>query len=906
MSMLLKRSITPGSRQAPDPFDQFLESHFYYRKHTARDASCLFRVIAEQMYDTQLLHYEVRLECVRFMTRKRRIFEQHVQGDFDSYLQDMAKPKTYGTMLELRAACCMYHRNVVFFEPFNLGSLVTFNKSYPDKFQVFYTNEFHFDSVYKLSDIQDEAICQAISFKLLYKMLFKLPDVNYAVEAMLNPHTFDWGNCQVEMGTRGYMKSIYCRDGRTFHLDMPEDTQCILEDYKQCNFHNTNVQNKDNTPAAAASSSLLSNSHAFDMATNNLITIRKSLELTFVCPNRLNSCVRQLLDDGITPFPYKVAKALDSYIYRNIEFDSWNDMRKEAKRYNVYVNDYNFKTGAKCHVELLIDDDRKMYTCHIQKIYTNKNFCIVHVEKFGKQILVPYVSLHPLPPDEFQPWSVPNRYRRQAHGMHINNKNMPKNMSNMTKFKKTKLYDINYFGASNCEVMQYMQLENYFGSHPLYNEQLSNSAQHGSERVDQAVQREQHAQVFLQQSPAPPPSQSMEAETAAVLTHLQHQQQQPGAAQLAMAGSMGHGQLTTPWLGTPLPLHHLPEAYQAGVYPGLPPPQPSSDGMFMHFGGYAQPMAQQLPPVPLQSPLPLPSFATTPYMVGPTQQSPPLPPLMLPPLNCSNSNSNSCSTSSVSRTIATRYSEAQLESRRAALHSNAEDLQSDLVALHYYKMGHNVHTRMSQIQAAPNPNPNEHLRMYGNGINHNQSNNQIHCNTDQLQVAPQKQRNNESLALVANSSSTPPPSPEAAVAVSSTEPATEKKVRTRPKRGNNCNKMRSEVRPEQLPDLGNDQQQLSHAIMLPTPTPSPNTQGNKFNFYPTPPAASQQQQAQTLPNAPMPPSMFFNPYAWPPGAANMVGMPYEMINNYKMEPTGSGGANAQKTSPPSTHGPPRH
>lgn len=70
------RPITSGSRQAPDPFDQFLESRSMYRKHTARDASCLFRVIAEQMYDTQMLHYEVRLECVRFMTRKRRIFEQ--------------------------------------------------------------------------------------------------------------------------------------------------------------------------------------------------------------------------------------------------------------------------------------------------------------------------------------------------------------------------------------------------------------------------------------------------------------------------------------------------------------------------------------------------------------------------------------------------------------------------------------------------------------------------------------------------------------------------------------------------------------------------------------------------------------------------------------------------------------
>lgn len=32
---------------------------------------------------------------------------------------------------------------------------------------------------------------------------------------------------------------------------------------------------------------------------------------------------------GITPFPYKVAKALDPDIYRNIEFDSWSDNRKE-------------------------------------------------------------------------------------------------------------------------------------------------------------------------------------------------------------------------------------------------------------------------------------------------------------------------------------------------------------------------------------------------------------------------------------------------------------------------------------------------------------------------------------------------------------------------------------------------
>lgn len=42
----------------------------------------------------------------------------------------------------------------------------------------------------------------------------------------------------------------------------------------------------------------------------------------------MNVNVKQLLAQGATPFPYKVAKALDQNIYRNIEFDIWNDFRR--------------------------------------------------------------------------------------------------------------------------------------------------------------------------------------------------------------------------------------------------------------------------------------------------------------------------------------------------------------------------------------------------------------------------------------------------------------------------------------------------------------------------------------------------------------------------------------------------
>jgi OTU domain-containing protein 4 len=42
---------------------------------------------------------------------------------------------------------------------------------------------------------------------------------------------------------------------------------------------------------------------------------------------RPNSVINVLVKGG-TPFPYKVAKALDPRMYRNVEYDLWNDERK--------------------------------------------------------------------------------------------------------------------------------------------------------------------------------------------------------------------------------------------------------------------------------------------------------------------------------------------------------------------------------------------------------------------------------------------------------------------------------------------------------------------------------------------------------------------------------------------------
>lgn len=77
MESFSKRTFAAGSRQAPDPYDQFLEHEGFYRKHTARDSTCLFRVVSEQVFDVQLYHDKVRADCVQFM-RKRPDLYEHV------------------------------------------------------------------------------------------------------------------------------------------------------------------------------------------------------------------------------------------------------------------------------------------------------------------------------------------------------------------------------------------------------------------------------------------------------------------------------------------------------------------------------------------------------------------------------------------------------------------------------------------------------------------------------------------------------------------------------------------------------------------------------------------------------------------------------------------------------------
>lgn len=142
-----------------------------------------------------------------------------------------------------------------------------------------------------------------------------------------------------------YPERVCLADGRVFLLDRPEFTKCILDDYLLCHFHNKNF---DKLRQALQNEVIEYQQESHTEAATHVTKMLSSL-----LPDKYISCVRQLLTEGnvdlvrcvvwillirfnssisgITPFPYKVAKALDPDIYRNIEYDSWSDLRKELR-----------------------------------------------------------------------------------------------------------------------------------------------------------------------------------------------------------------------------------------------------------------------------------------------------------------------------------------------------------------------------------------------------------------------------------------------------------------------------------------------------------------------------------------------------------------------------------------------
>lgn len=105
-----KRQFASGSRAAHDPLDRFLEEINYYRKHSPRDKSSLFRAVSEQLYGSQEYHALVREICVQYMREHIDEIKINFRKDINlsKYIDNLAKSYTSGTLFELNIIAEIY------------------------------------------------------------------------------------------------------------------------------------------------------------------------------------------------------------------------------------------------------------------------------------------------------------------------------------------------------------------------------------------------------------------------------------------------------------------------------------------------------------------------------------------------------------------------------------------------------------------------------------------------------------------------------------------------------------------------------------------------------------------------------------------------------------------------------
>lgn len=370
------------SKRTLAPVDQWLTKEGYFRKPTPRDPTCLFRAISEQVYHTQHFHLRVRQECVDFMRKHRDLFMNYITTPFDYYLKEMEGYTSWGGQNEIRAMSMLYKRDVVIFhgETQICDNFTNYNFK-NGLILLCHTEPKQYEPVYPMAFVQSAAYCQSIVYEVVYKNIYKMANIKDVADEMLQKR-----------------KTDEIRHDRFFHKENLDIRKQLIEDlYKKVNERDDRSDHDVRTQ------------HGLDEVQSDW--------------------------KGGAPIPFKVAKALASDYYRNIELDIWHELKREVKSagWNRYNNN-ELQVGGKCLIEININDleqcdrnnNKKLLTNssdfginengiesnkqpeklkqgsmglegYIQEMTTKKEPVLVFIRDLGEKKFVPYDALKPYP-----------------------------------------------------------------------------------------------------------------------------------------------------------------------------------------------------------------------------------------------------------------------------------------------------------------------------------------------------------------------------------------------------------------------------------------------------------------------------------------------------------------------------
>ncbi|XP_074761100.1 OTU domain-containing protein 4 isoform X2 [Athene noctua] len=315
--------------------DGYLRSQGLYRKRVAKDGSCLFRAVAEQVLHSQSRHIDVRMACVEYLRKNREKFEAFIEGPFEEYLKSLENPQEWVGQVEISALSLMYKKDFIIYQEPNASPSHVTENGFSDKVLLCFSNGNHYDIVYPIEYSEKAALCQSLLYELLYEKVFDT-DVKKIIAELSAVGVTEESNGSSEVSAS----------------DSEDD----------------NYRSKATTVS--------------DM--NGLKSVSGNKHLK----NNGNPTLLVL--------PKKVLKSLNPSVYRNVEYDVWLQSKWDQQKQDFSIAaGMQYSVGDKCKVRL--DHNGKFYNAHIQEVCSENGPVVVFVEELGAKHAVSLKSLKPLP-----------------------------------------------------------------------------------------------------------------------------------------------------------------------------------------------------------------------------------------------------------------------------------------------------------------------------------------------------------------------------------------------------------------------------------------------------------------------------------------------------------------------------
>uniref|UniRef100_A0A8C8MEE7 ubiquitinyl hydrolase 1 n=1 Tax=Oncorhynchus tshawytscha TaxID=74940 RepID=A0A8C8MEE7_ONCTS len=326
--------------------DEYLKSIGFHRKKIAKDGSCLFRAVAEQVLHCQSLHTKVRATCVQYLKKNKENYAAFIEGDFEEYIMKLEDPQHWVGEVEICALALMYKSDFIIFQTPGKPPVQITDNGFNDKVRLCFLNGNHYDSVYPIAHVKNAALCQSVLYELLYE---RVCGTDHSVVApCLKGGTGNRGNDLLE--------------------DDPDNEQCRSSD--ESDLEGEDALWSQDGPAGPAARGLT---------------------------------VKGRGSRG-PPFSNRVRRSLNPFLYRNTEYDVWVKSKRAQQKLDFCIAaGMQYTVGDKCKVRL--DNGGRYYGAYIQEVSPDNGPVTVFIEELGKKHTVSLWNLRP-PTDDTLSWST--------------------------------------------------------------------------------------------------------------------------------------------------------------------------------------------------------------------------------------------------------------------------------------------------------------------------------------------------------------------------------------------------------------------------------------------------------------------------------------------------------------------